>query len=238
MRGMGCARREVDEERLVGREGLLLADPADRLVRHVLREVVSLFGRILRLHRSRAFVDRWVVLVGLARDEPVEVLEPSASGRPRIERAHRARLPHRHLVALAELRRRIAVEPQRLRERRTAVRPDRVVPGRRGRDLSDPPHPDGVVVAPRQQCLPGRRAERGRVKAVQLQPVRRQPLRRRRRARSAERTRGAETDVIEQHDEYVRGSDGRPQRLDRREARPRVLRVFVHRPRIRPIRNR
>ena len=45
---VGGAGREVDEERLVGRERLLLRDPVDGLVGHVLHEVVALLGRLLR----------------------------------------------------------------------------------------------------------------------------------------------------------------------------------------------
>ncbi len=148
------ARREVHEERLVGHQRLLLAHPLDRLVGHVLGEVVALLGRLLRLDRRRALVDGRVVLVRLAADEAVEVLEAAAAGRPGIERAHRARLPHRHLVALAELRRRVAVQLQRLRQRRAGVGADRVVPGRRGRELGDDPHPDRVVVAARSAARP------------------------------------------------------------------------------------
>src|SRR6186713_3630250 len=108
MRSVRRARCEVHEERLVGHERLLLARPLDRLVGHVLGEVVALLRRLLRLYRRRALVDRRVVLVRLAADEAVEVLEAAAAARPGVERAHRARLPDRHLVALAELCGRIA----------------------------------------------------------------------------------------------------------------------------------
>ena len=134
------AGREVDEERLVRHERLLLADPRDRLVGHVLGEVVALLGRPLRLDRRRALVERRVVLVRLAADEAVEVLEAPPPAGPGVERAHRARLPDRHLVALAELRRRVAVELERLRQRRARVRPHRAVAGRRRRDLGDAAH--------------------------------------------------------------------------------------------------
>ena len=83
-----------------------------------------------------------------------------------------------------------------------------------------------------------RRAERRRVEAVVLEPVRREALGGRRRARAAEGARGAEADVVEQDDQHVRRAGRRPQRLDRRERRLRVLRVLVHRPRVRPIRDR
>ena len=165
------SRREVGEERLVGHQRLLLADPLDRPVGHVLGEVVALLRGLVGLDRRRALVDRRVVLVGLPADEAVEVLEAAAAGRPRVERAERARLPHRHLVALAELRRRVAVELERLRERRAGVRADRVVARRRGGDLRDPAHPDRVVVAARQQRRARRRAQRRRVEAGELQPI-------------------------------------------------------------------
>ena len=42
--GAGGAGGVVDEERLVGHQRLLLADPVDRLVGHVLGEVVALLG--------------------------------------------------------------------------------------------------------------------------------------------------------------------------------------------------
>ena len=57
------------------------------------------------------------------------MLEAPTAGRPGVERAERARLPHRDLVALAELRGRVAVQLQRLGQRRRRVRPQRAVPG-------------------------------------------------------------------------------------------------------------
>ena len=128
-------------------------------------------------------------------------------------------------MALAELRRRVAVELQRLGQRRGRVRAHRAVAGRRRRDLGDPAHPDRVMVAPGQQRLPRRRTQRRRVEAVVLQPGRSQALRRRRRARPAERTRRAKADVVEQHHDYVRRPRRRPQRLDRRKRRIRILGV-------------
>ena len=86
VRRVGGAGREVDEEGLVRRQRLLLRDPGHGLVGHVLHEVIALFGRLLRLDRRRAFVERGVPLVGLAADEAVEVLEAAAAGRPGVER--------------------------------------------------------------------------------------------------------------------------------------------------------
>ena len=210
------AGREVREEGLVRHERLLLADPLDRLVRHVGHEVVALFRRLLGLDRDRALVDRRVVLMGLPADEAVEVLE-AAPGRPVVEGPHRARLPHRHLVALAELRRRVAVQLQRLRERRAGVRPDRVVARCRRRDLRDAAHADRVVVAAAQQRRAGGRAERSGVEAVVLQPLGGEPFGVRRVDRTTEGTRGSEPDVVDQDDQDVGSSLRRPQRLDRRK---------------------
>ena len=115
VRGMRRAGRVVDEERLVGHERFLLAYPRDRAVGHVLGEVVALLGRSIGLDRHGVAVDRRRVLVGLAADEPVEVLEAVAGGRPAVERPHRAGLPDRDLVALAEVGGGVAVELQRSR---------------------------------------------------------------------------------------------------------------------------
>ena len=210
------AGRVVDEERLVGHQRLLLADPVDRAIGHVLGEVVALLRGAVGLNRNRAVVDRRGVLVRLPADEAVEVLEAAAPGRPVLERSHRARLPHGHLVALAELGRRVAVELQRLGQRRRRVRAQGVVARRRRRDLGDPAHADRVVVAPGQQRLARRRAQRRGVEAVVAQPVRGQALEGRRLARAAEGRGGAEARVVEQDHEHVGRAGGRTQRLDRR----------------------
>ena len=106
------------------------------------------------------------------------MLEPAAAGRPVVERAQRAGLPHRHLVALAELSGRVPVELERLGQRRAGVRPERAVAGRRGGELGDGAHPDRVVVPAGQQRGPGRRAQGGGVEAGVPQARRRPAARR------------------------------------------------------------
>ena len=237
VRRVGRAGREVDEEGLVGHERLLLGDPVDRLVGHVLGEVIALLGRPLGLDRDRVAVDRGRVLVRLAADEAVEVLEAGAC-RPGVERTHRARLPHRHLVTLAELGCCVAVQLQCLGKRCRGVGPDRVVARRRGRKLGDPAHPDGVVVAACQERLARRRAERGRVEAVVLETRRGEAFGGRGRARAAEGGRGGEADVVDQDDQHVRCAGRRPERLDRRERGRGILRVVRDEPRVRAIGDR
>ena len=225
VRRVAGAGREVHEERLVGHQRLLLARPLDRLVGHVLGEVIALLGRLLRLDGGGAFVDRRVPLVGLAADEAVEVLEAAAAGRPLVERPDRAGLPDRHLVALAELRRRVAVELERHRQRRLVLGQHRAVAGRRGRDLADAAHVDRVVVAAGEQRLARRRAQRRGVEAVELEAALGEPLGGRRVDRAAEGARRGEADVVEQHDQHVGRALRRPQRLDRRELGVRILGV-------------
>ena len=86
------ARREVDEERLVGRQRLLVLDPGHRLVRHVGHEVVVRVVRQLDLGDAVVEVGR--PLVGLAADEAVELVE-ALVGRPAVEGAGDARSPRR-----------------------------------------------------------------------------------------------------------------------------------------------
>ena len=121
VRGMGGPGCEIGEEGCVGGQGLLLTDPGDRLVGHVFHEVVTLFGGAVDLHRCGALIQAGIPLVGLTTDEAVEVLETSARRRPRVERPDRAGLPHRHLVALAELGGVVSVELQRSRDRRHSI---------------------------------------------------------------------------------------------------------------------
>ena len=206
---VGGARRVVHEEGLVGHQRLLLGDPVDGVVGHVLGEVVALLGRPVGLDGDCVLVDRRGVLVRLAADEAVEVLETGPC-RPRGERPHRARLPDGYLMALAELRSRVAVQLQRLGERRAHVRPDRVVSGRRRRDLRDPAHAHRVMVSSCEQRLTSRRAERGRVEAVVLEAVGGEPLGNRCVDRAAEGARRGEADVVEQDHEHVWRALGRP----------------------------
>ena len=224
------AGREVDEERLVGHERLLLAHPVDGLVGHVLREVIAFLWRLLRLDRMGAFVDAGVVLVGLAADEAVEVLEAAARAGPAVEGPHRAGLPHRHLVALAELGRRVAVQLQCLGQRRAGIGPHRGVARRRGGHFRDAAHARTMVVAAGQQRLSGGRTQRSGVKAVVLEPIGRQALGRGRVDRATEGRRGAKAAVVDEDDEHVGGALGRPQRHDRRILRIRVLGIVGRQP--------
>ena len=60
-------------------------------------------------------------LVGVATDEPVEVLEASTPGRPGVERADGAGFPDRNFVTLAELGRGVSIQFQGPCDRRDGV---------------------------------------------------------------------------------------------------------------------
>src|ERR1700733_348316 len=60
-----------------------------------------------------------------------------------------------------------------------------------------------MMVASSQQSLPRRRAQRRRMKAVELQPLARQHLRRRRIAWSAKRSRRAKPRIVNQNDQNI-----------------------------------
>ena len=141
-------------------------------------------------------------------------------------------------MALAELRGGVPVQLQGHRQRRLGVRSQRAVARGRRRGLGDAAHPDRVVVAAGEQCLPGGSAQRSGVEPVVLQAAGGQPLGSRGAARTAERTRCPEPHVVQQHDQHVRGALGRQQRLDRRVRRVRVLRVVGRQARSRSVWNR
>ena len=238
--GVRCVRAtrgEVHKERLVRHQRLLLLHPFDRVGGDVIVEVVALLRRLRRLDRRGALIQVRPVVVGLRAEEPIEVLKPAA-GRPAVKRPHLARLPHRHLVALADMSGRVAIERQDLRQRRGRVRPDRVIPRRRGRPLGDRAHPHRMMVAAAQQTCATRRAQSAHVEPVVGQAARRQTIGRRRRARTSERVHRREPRIVEHDQKHVRRALGRPQRLDRRKARLRILRIERDQPRERAIRDR
>ena len=94
------------------------------------------------------------------------------------------------------------------------------------------------MVPAREERLAGRSAQRCRMEAVVFETLSGETLGRRRRARTAERTRRGEAHVVEQDEENIRRSLGRPQLLNRRKLGVRVLGVKRNRAVIGPIRDR
>ena len=228
MGGTGC---EVHEERLVRQQRFLLAAPVDRLVDQILGQVVALFGRLGRRNRRRALIQRRIPLVGLATDEAIEVFEPSATGRPGVERTGRTGLPHRNLVTLSELRRRVPVELERLGQRRLVVGQHRAVARRAGGDLGDAAHAHRMVVAPGEQRLARGRTQRRGVESRELQTALGELFEVGRVARSAKGAGRTKADVVEQDHQHVGRTLGRPHLADRRKTRTRIARVVDGGPR-------
>src|SRR3712207_8732364 len=109
VRRVARAGREVDEERLVRGQRVLGAHVVDGPVGQVLGQVIALLRRPRRLHRRRVLRQRRTPLVGLEADEAVEVLK-AGRRRPHVERPDHRRVAEMwDLVALPELRRRVAV---------------------------------------------------------------------------------------------------------------------------------
>ena len=121
---------------------------------------------------------------------------------------------------------------------RLAVRPQGIGTwGRRG-DLGDPTHTDRVVVPAAEQRRPRRCAQCRGVEPVVGQSVSLQPCSGRHRRRPTEHAARPVPDVIEEHDQHVRCTLGREQRLDRRERGVRVFRVVCRQPQMLAIRDR
>ena len=110
-----------------------------------------------------------VELARLAAEEPPEVVEPPAV-RPAIERPGRSLLVVRRQVPLAERRGRVPVLLQDPRERRAVLRQIASSRGTRRRTPRSA-EPDRVMVAPGEHRRARRRAERGDVEPVVLQPA-------------------------------------------------------------------
>ena len=140
---------------------------------------------------------------------PVEVVEAPAV-RPAVERPGRTLLAVGCQMPLAERGGAVAVVPQDPRQRRTVPRQGRGIAREPAGELADRAEPDGVVVPPRQQRRPRRRAQRRDVEPVVAQATLGQTCVVRRLDRSAERARVAEARVVDQHQQHVGSPIRRP----------------------------
>ena len=129
-------------------------------------------------------------------------------------------------MALAELRRRIPIELEGSGEWRTGVREDRVIAGRSGGDFGDAAHANRVVVASGQHGLSRRGAQRRGMKAVVFQAASCQEFRGGRVTWTAKGARGAKARIINQDDQDIWRTLGRPQWRNRRERGLRILRII------------
>ena len=105
-------------------------------------------------------------------------------------------MPVGDVVVLAIPGRVVAVLPEHFRERPAALGHQGVVARKAGGALHDEAGRAGMMVAPGEQPRPSGRAERAGVELRVAQAVLRQPVKGGRRDRPAERTRGAEANVV------------------------------------------
>ena len=204
VRRVAAAGRNVGEPRRLRLLGADAVQPVDRLLGQVVLEVVLL--AVLRFGDADHLLvlgDHRVVLPRLAAEEAPEVVEPEA-GRPAVERPRESLLVVRGEVPLPEPSRQVAVLLQDAREGRAVPRNGRVVPWERAGELAHHAEADAVVVPPRQQRRPGRRAQRRDVEAVVAQAVLREPRVVRGLDRTAEGARVSEAGVVDQDEENVR----------------------------------
>ncbi len=208
MRSVATAGREVGEE---GLRGVLRPDrvqPLDRLVPHVVGQVVGVLG-VFVVEGLRGADDLLVLrqarvpLTRPAAEEPVEVIESPAGG-PAVERPGGTLLAVRRQVPLAERRGAVPVVPQDSREWDAVVRDERRVARESGRELADRAEADRVAVAAGEQSRSRRRAQRCNVEAVVLQALVGRPGVVGRRDRPAEGRRIPEAGVVDQDQEDVR----------------------------------
>ena len=175
---MNGPRREVNEERFVRRDRLLVLDPRRRLVRHVGHEVVV--GIVRQLDRSNPVEEIRRPLVGFAADEAVELVE-SLPRRPAVEWPRDAGFPSGGFVPFAERSRAVAVQAQHLRQRSRCVGHLPGGSGKGGCHLGDEAHVHRVMVAPGLERGARGRAQCGGVKVAVAQSAGRQAVQSRRR---------------------------------------------------------
>ncbi len=213
-------------------------DERQRVVDEVLAQVVAVL-------RGGGGLDRVVVvdelgreLVGLAVEEPVEPVEPPLAG-PLVVRAGRRRVLHLAQVPLAEGEGGVPGVAQHLGHRGGVVRQVPAHVRVAAVEVRHGAHADRVVVAPRQERRPRRRAERRDVEVREAQPARGQPVDVRRVDVGPEAPEVGVAQVVEQDDHHVRGVLARMRRRRppglglavRAADRPAELLVLLHRER-------
>ena len=226
MRRVARARRVVQEERLLRRDGLGVADELDRLVGDVVGEVVALLGRA-RLVDGVVVVDEiGIPLAGLGAEEPVPALEattarPVAARRGEVHLDLGTQVPLAHHVGVpAELAEDLREHPVLGRDRAARARePDS--------RLGDARHAVPRVIPAGEQARPRRRAQRSRVPLRVPHAVGRDLVDVRRLDRSAVAAHRRETDVVEHDVHDVRRPVGCRRRLERTPVRHRVTDIHL-----------
>jgi hypothetical protein len=127
VRGMRATRRVVNEEGLLGIEGIDAVHVIDRIIRHGRGQVPRAWRfSFKRVDLRGIAIQIWLPLVRVAAHEPVEILE-AHTDRPLVEWSVLAGLVRRCVVLLAEPRSAIAVFLENAADRRLVLGDDAVV---------------------------------------------------------------------------------------------------------------
>ena len=229
VRRVAGAGRVVEEERLLRRDRLGVADELERLVGDVVGEVVALLRRARLVDHVVVVDEVRIPLVRLGAEEPVPALKaasrrPVAPRRGEVHLVGRAEVPLAHHVGVPpSLAEDLGEHPVLGRDRAARVR-------EADRGLGDAGHAVARVVSAREQAGTGRRAERRRVELRVADTGRDDPVDVRRLDRPAVRAHRREADVVENDVEHVRRAVRRLRRLERRPVRLRVPDVDVDGP--------
>ena len=140
------ARREIEEERLVGSDLLQVGDEADRLVGKIGGQVIALFRRLRRLDLMIVVDEVGIILMRVAAQEPVIALEPAAE-RPAVIGAGGADLLGRRQVPLADAISRVALLQEHVGQKAVLERDRAIAAGIAGRPLGDAGHRVGMMIA-------------------------------------------------------------------------------------------
>lgn len=168
MRRVNGTSREIHKEWLVRCHGLLSLDPLNRLIGHIICEVVILL--VWRRHPSHTVIDQWIPLIGFAANEAVELVETLLCG-PAIKGPRNTCFPGRRFMPFSKRACTLSIQPQHLGQRCNGIGEYTGVSGKCSRRFHNG---TGVASAMVSTCLdthPRRRAERRRVKVVVGQPV-------------------------------------------------------------------
>ena len=130
-------------------------------------------------------------------------------------------------MPFAERRGLVAIVAQHLRDRRRALRDDAGVAVEIERALRDRARADMLMIAPRQQRGARRRADRRGMELIERDALVGEARKRRRVHLAAQRVGEAEADIVQQHDQDVRGVRGKMVRF----RAPHMLRLLQRRPR-------
>ena len=201
VRSVRGAGRDVKKERPPRRDAFRLANPRDRLIGDIGREVIVRVGR--PRDEIAVLVEDGIPMVHVAGVEAVEVVEAQAVG-PAVERAGRARLPGRRVVVLADPGGHVAVLTEDFADGAAASRKNADVAVVAGGELRDAGKRRRVMVAAGYERRARRAAERGRVKVVVAKAFRGQLVHRRRGDAAAERAVLTEPAIVDQDEQDVR----------------------------------